>query len=63
MGRLHPAADAGKELAAKLQGTFRTAVDERSWSPNVIKPADQKPTLKAADYRTSGFWSKEIKGY
>ncbi len=63
MERLHTAADAGKELAAKLQGTFRTTVNERSWTPNVMKPADQKPTLKAAGYRTSGFWSKEIKDY
>ncbi len=41
----------------------QAAVNERSWSPNVEKPAGNKPTLNIQDYRKSGFWSREIKDY
>jgi ribonuclease Z len=41
----------------------RAAINDRAWSPNIMKVASHKPTLKAADYRKSGFWKKEIKDY
>jgi ribonuclease Z len=41
----------------------QAAVNERAWSPNLMKPATNKPNLSAADYRKSGFWEKEITDY
>jgi ribonuclease Z len=41
----------------------QAAINERSWSPNVMKTASLSPDLNKADYRKSGFWAKEIKDY